>query len=84
MSSSSFAEIQGQLRRYVAGELKLDEFRNWCTPATWGIDDSDDAASRDLSYEIEDRLAEFTHGDWDEQELKALLRPLARRRAVSA
>jgi len=31
-----------------------------------------------LSYEIEHRLAEFAHGDWDEQELRLLLRPLRR------
>ena len=43
---------------------------------------TDDA--RELSYEIEHRLAEFTHGDWDEQELRLLLRPFAERRSEAA
>jgi hypothetical protein len=84
MKSSLYLTIQEQLRRVVSGELTLNAFRDWFTPATWGIDEAGAEDARELSYEIEHRLAEFTHGDWDEQELKLLLRPFAERRSEAA
>lgn len=84
MKSSLYLTIQEQLRRFVGDELTLDAFRDWFTPATWDIDGSDNEDACELSYEIEHRLAEFTHGDWDEQELKLLLRPFAERRSETA
>ncbi len=84
MSSSLYSTIQEQLRRFVSGEMTLDAFRDWFTPATWDIDNAAFADARDLSYEIEHRLAECTHGDWDEQELRLLLRPFAERRSEAA
>jgi hypothetical protein len=84
MASSLFVELQRQLQRYVAGELGLDAFRDWFTPATWGIDQTKDITGRELAYEIEHRLAEYTNGDWDELELKQLLRPFAERRSEAA
>lgn len=84
MSSTLYPTTQEQLLRYISGELSLDAFRDWFTPATWDIDGSDNEDARELSYEIEHRLAEFMHGDWDEQELKLLLRPFAERRSETA
>lgn len=84
MKSSAFLTLQEQLRRYIADELTLDAFREWFTPATWEHDSTPDADARELGYEIEHRLAEFTHGDWTEQELKLLLRPFAERRSEAA
>ena len=68
----------------MSDELTLDAFRQWFTPATWDIDNTNVDDARELSYEVEHRLAEFTHGDWDEQELKLLLRPFAERRSEAA
>jgi hypothetical protein len=84
MKSSLYLTIQEQLRRFVAGELTLDAFRDWFTPTTWSIDNANTDDARELSYEIEHRLAEFTNGDWDEQELRLLLRPFAERRSEAA
>ena len=84
MKSSRYLTIQEQLGRFVSGDLALEKFRDWFTPATWNIDDESTEDARELSYEIEHRLAEFTHGDWDEQELKLLLRPFAERRSEAA
>ncbi len=84
MKPSAFLTLQEQLRRYIADELSLDAFRDWFTPATWASDGASDNDARELSYEIEHRLAEFTHGDWTEQELKLLLRPFAERRSEAA
>lgn len=84
MKSSLYLTIQEQLRRFISGEMSVDAFRDWFTPVAWDMDAvaADDA--RELSYEIEHRLAEFTNGDWDEQELKLLLRPFAERRSEAA
>ena len=84
MKSSLYLTIQEQLRRFVSGELALDAFRDWFTPATWDIDHTGADDARELSYEIEHRLAEYASGDWDEQELKLLLRPFAERRSEAA
>jgi len=84
MKSSLYLTIQEQLRRFVSGDLALEAFCDWFTPATWDIDSAGAEDARELSYEIEHRLAEFTHGDWDEQELKLLLRPFAERRSEAA
>lgn len=84
MESSLYLTIQEQLRRFVSGELTLDAFRDWFTPSTWDIDSVNADDARELAYEIEHRLAEFTHGDWDEQELRLLLRPSAEHRSEAA
>jgi hypothetical protein len=84
MKSSLYLTVQEQLRRFVAGELTLDAFRDWFTPATWDVDNASADDARELCYEIEHRLAEFTNGDWDEQELKLLLRPFGERRSEAA
>ena len=84
MSAIRSDQIKEQLRPFVSGDLALDVFRDWFTPATWNIDAASMPDARELSYEIEHRLAEFTNGDWDEQELKLLLRPFAERRSEAA
>ncbi len=84
MQSARYLTIQEQLRRLVSGEIALDAFRDWFTPTAWDIDDDASEDVRQLAYEIEHRLAEFTNGDWDEQELKLLLRPFAERRSEAA
>ena len=66
MKSPQYLTIQEQLRRFVSDDLTLDGFRDWFTPANWDIDGTSADDARELSYEIEYRLAEFTHGDWDE------------------
>ena len=84
MSAIRSDQIKEQLRRFVSGDLALDIFRDCFTPATWNIDAASMQDARELGYEIGHRLAEFTNGDWDEQELKLLLRPFAERRSEAA
>lgn len=76
MESSLDDEIREQLRRYVAGEITLGEFEDWFVPKSWNIHHVGDAATADLAYEIDLRLAEYANGDRTEEHLKLVLRPL--------
>lgn len=68
--------IREQLARYLAGEISLPEFQEWFVPRAWNIEKQGSPAAGDLAHEVELRLAEFSNGDWTEDELKSKLRPL--------
>ena len=65
--------IRAWLARYVGGTITLQDFLEWFEPNTWDLD-LEDAELRKLYGEIELDLAEYTNGDWTEDELRALLR----------
>ena len=69
--------MRSWLRRYLAGEVSLAEFAARFTQSEWNLSERDGDAEDELVYEIELRLAEFSNGDWFEQELRDLLRPVA-------
>ena len=77
MASPLEREIRAHVDQYLAGEISLGELDDWLWPATADIEQIDDQVSRDLTNEIILRLAEYSHGDWTEAELKDLLRPIA-------
>lgn len=68
-------EIRVQLARFLAGETDLETFEAWLTPATWEVEQSSNPAAQALSSELLLRLAEFTNGDWTEEELRGLWQP---------
>jgi hypothetical protein len=70
MPDSLDQEIRQQLARYLAGELALADFEGWLASVSW------DEPS-ELAGEVTLRIAEFTSGDWTEDELRARLQPLA-------
>lgn len=71
--------IREQLADYMAGKLSLREFEDWFFPETWDIDEIENADNQtstnlaNLVYGIKLRLAEFSHGDWTEVELRSML-----------
>ena len=73
MSHSLYFNICEQLARYLAGENSLREFEDWFFSETWDIDQVADLALTNLVYNIKLRFAEFSHGDWTEEELRSLL-----------
>lgn len=77
MSHSLNFRIHEQLAEYVANQLSLCAFEDWFFPETWDIDDTDDPELINLVYAIKLRLAEFSHGDWTEAELRQLLRSIS-------
>ena len=75
MSHSLDFNIREQLAEYLAGEISLREFEDWFFPETWDINLVDNIALLNLVYGIKLRLAEFSNGDWTEDELRSYLRP---------
>ena len=65
--------IRERLADYLADRLSLREFEDWFYAKTWDIDDADNQTLTNLVYEIKLRLAEYSHGDWTEAELRTLL-----------
>ncbi|MER3437908.1 MAG: hypothetical protein C4346_10140 [Chloroflexota bacterium] len=78
MSSSLTDQLYDQLGRYLAGVQTLQELDQWFVPATWHVDPSADPELADLAGEVYLRVAEFTIGHRTEEELKTLLRGIAR------
>jgi hypothetical protein len=75
MSYSLDFNIRERLASYLAKEISLRAFEDWFVPETWDVDQLGDLALMNLVYGIKLRLAEFSHGDWTENELRSLLRP---------
>lgn len=79
MSYSLDYNIREQLADYMVGKLSLREFEDWFFSETWDIDEvenTDNQTSTNLAnlvYGIKLRLAEFSHGDWTEVELRSML-----------
>ncbi len=69
--------IHEQLAEYVADQISLRVFEDWFFLETWDIDDIDDQELINLVYGIKLRLAEFSHEDWTETELRQMLRSIS-------
>jgi hypothetical protein len=63
-------QIRNQIRRLLSNEVSLREFQKWYVPATWDIDRSNEASSKDIASEIDLKLAEYTSGHLAEPELR--------------
>jgi hypothetical protein len=63
---------------YLSGEISIRELRVGMARASVEANAAD-TRGRQVGYHVEHRLAEFTNGDWSEDELRDLLRPLVRR-----
>lgn len=72
-----------KLACYLAGKTSLQQFDEWFVPAAWNVTPASDPEAADLVGEIYLRVAEYTNGDWDEEELKGLLRPHVNRIPIS-
>ncbi len=77
-------EIRNHLAAYLAGEISLHDFEDWFFSKTWNVDQMNDPAFIDLVYEIKLNWAEFSNGDWTEEELRSMLRPLVEKYKVSS
>jgi hypothetical protein len=78
MAQSLESQIRAHLASYVDSKCSLEAFEHWFVPnALSAVEDTDEPDLDQLIYEVELRLAEFSHGDHTEDELKELLQPLA-------
>lgn len=76
MPDSLIQAIDAQLARYLNDEDSLADFEAWLVPETWDISPQTDRAAHELTTAITLRIAEFTNGDWTEDELKEALSQL--------
>lgn len=76
MTDSLTQAIEARLQRYLAREDSLAEFEAWLVPETWDISPQSDRSAHDLATAITLRVAEFTNGDWTEDELRKALENL--------
>ena len=75
MTDSLAQQVRIWIARYLAGESTLPQFEESFTSATWNVDADEQAQA--LVGEVQLRLAEFTNGDWTEDELRDHLAPFA-------
>ena len=75
-------QILDKLADYLVGEMSLRDFQNWFVPIAWDIEATGSPAARDLAYEIELHLAEYTSGHRTKKELREKLLPLVRNYTV--
>lgn len=73
MLSSLEKDIRGLIARYISREVSLREFQECFAPRVWDIDSTGDASAAQLAGRIELFLAEFSSGDWTEEELRKKL-----------
>lgn len=68
--------IRERLASYLLGEFSLEDLKDWFIPVLLDVDHSENQKAINMAYEIELRLAEYSNGYWDEDELRNLFRPL--------
>jgi len=66
--------LRENLASYLAGDISLKHFSAFFVTSSWLVERLGE--TREFADEIYLRLAEFSNGDWDEDELKKILRPL--------
>lgn len=76
MQSPLEQQIRGRLTRYLNSESSLQALQDWLAPRVLTLDRKTDPVAADLAFEIELRLAEYSNGDWTQDELRDILRPL--------
>ena len=69
-------DIRRSVAGYLSDEYSLNPFSERLGPLLWSAHKEHDVAAEDLAHEIELGLAEFSNGDWSEDELREQLRPL--------
>lgn len=70
------SQVQEQLAQCLAGNLSLREFQIWFAATAWALGREDDTTAHPLAHAVELRVAEYTSGDWSEDELRAALSAL--------
>src|SRR5256885_15443836 len=68
--------IRNHLAAYLAGEISFSAFEDWFFPKTWNVEQMRLPTLTDLVYKIKLAWAEFSHGDWTEDEFRSILRSL--------
>lgn len=73
-------EIYAWIARYLRGAATLDEFEDWFIPETWHVERSGNVPAAELADPIRIALADIAGDEMTEDEFKALLASLEKRR----
>ena len=76
MNQTTVQQLQAQLSQFLQNSITLDVFRDWFDDETWGLAAEADSLARQLAGEVELRIAEFTSGHLNEDELRRQLESL--------
>jgi len=68
-------QIREKLGRYLSKEWSLDQFEDWLVQRSWDMHKDSDESAQKLASQIELRVAEYTSGHLNEQELREELLP---------
>lgn len=64
-----YDEVKLNLRKYLVGELSLNELNGWLTLATWDAWDDMDTQAKELIGSVELMLAEHSIGHLPKEEM---------------
>jgi hypothetical protein len=73
MSMSLTAEICGRVTEYITGTITLEQFDAWYAPETWDVRWDEDGEATAMVHAIDELLAQYTDGNWREDELRVQL-----------
>ena len=76
MDFQSEFELRQELARYLKGQCTLKDFEDWFVARSWNFSQNSNPSLRKLVSQIELSIAEFSNGDWTENELRQQLRIL--------
>ena len=65
----SASQIREQLALFLSQNLSLDAFEDWFVQNTWNIHKSGSVAAEDVTFAIQESLAEYSSQHLNEQEL---------------
>ena len=78
MASEIVGQIREELRRYLAGGIKLYEFEDFFVPLLWDIDQYGDAVAIALAGSIHNLISEYSQHDRSLDSLREELMRIAR------
>ncbi len=76
MQLSDQLDMTDALDRYLTGQISVSDLQVRLAGLAWDVLIDDNSPGANVLYELELGLAEFSNGDWTEDELKGLFRPL--------
>lgn len=68
--------VRQHLAAYLGSEIDLPAFKQWFVAHTWDVEREGNRSDIALVHDLQLRLIEFSNGDWTEDELRTLLRPV--------
>ena len=70
MDFQSECELRQELGRYLKRHCTLKDFEDWFVPRSWDFNQNTNPSLQKLVSQIELSIAEFSNGDWTENELR--------------